>query len=264
VSSAQEDTSPSNNSVPVQSQVNPAAVANLSLSVGGASGGAARLAQNFSYSINVANAGPADATGVVIDLGEAALQGAEFVSSTCPGTLDRTICRGFNVPAGQSRQFTYTIKPTVVGQRTITASVDSEQNDSTPVNNTSSVTTTVTEVDPPSQTAVCTPRPQVEMQTRLVGDGRMEVNLTAGGINNAMQSINFGTAVRPVDNARVDIPSGPSAVKTNFVHPLPPNTERFTFYIRHDDPNKSTTVPFVVNDKCGAWELFVGGGRGSF
>ena len=79
------------------------------------------------------------------------------------------------------------------------------------------------------------------------------------GTNVFLSSIQFGTA----SNGLIDA-GGVSGSGGNFTLGLPSGTTGFTFFIRRASPGAATTVPFTVNDSCGAWQTFAGGGPDAF
>lgn len=100
------------------------------------------------------------------------------------------------------------------------------------------------------------------------GDRRLEVRLTARGGCGPIQSIQFGDADRPFDNARVTItaPAGGPADRTaGFAYAPPTGTTSVTLTLQRVTPSGAATVsPIRLSDGCGDWQTFVGGGPGAF
>ena len=93
------------------------------------------------------------------------------------------------------------------------------------------------------------PRPTrspVSLQTVRLGNGRLQVNVHAAGSPNAIRSITF----TPIPNAVIESP--PTIVGQNA-----------TFVLKRTGPG-AVTQSFVVNDACGEWKTFVGGGPDAF
>ena len=93
------------------------------------------------------------------------------------------------------------------------------------------------------------PRPTrspVSLQTVRLGNGRLQVNVHAAGSPNAIRSITF----TPIPNAVIESP--PTIVGPNA-----------TFVLTRTGPGP-VTQSFVVNDACGEWKTFVGGGPDAF
>jgi uncharacterized repeat protein (TIGR01451 family) len=95
---------------------------------------------NLTYTVTVANAGPSDASNVVLT--ETLPAGTTLVSSSCGSTT----CMIGTLAAGASAQFTFvvTVDANATGPLTNTATVTSSTTDPDPGNNTSSVQTVVT------------------------------------------------------------------------------------------------------------------------
>lgn len=122
---------------------------------------------------------------------------------------------------------------------------------------TPTATSTMTPTPTPTS-GPCDPRPAVRVVTSLIGDGRLQVSIVAG--YGVLSQIQFGSAVRPLVNAIVDVPGMASNITTGRIITLPSGTVQTTFYVRRQSPGSATTVPLVVTDGCGSWETLVGGG----
>jgi hypothetical protein len=79
---------------------------------------------------------------------------------------------------------------------------------------------------------------------------------------NSLSSVRFTR----IDNAAVGLNGSPVSVGPTF--PLPAGSQQAALLVTRQapaqDPNKASTVSFVVADACGTWTSFVGGGPGAF
>jgi hypothetical protein len=100
----------------------------------------------------------------------------------------------------------------------------------------------------PAPPEPCAPRPPVRLAVEPVGDGVLEVTVTAG--EGALTGLEVGDgtnwAIEPP--APIQIPAGAT---------------EFTFRVRRTAPG-AVSVPFTVTDGCGEWPTFVGGGASAF
>jgi hypothetical protein len=96
------------------------------------------------------------------------------------------------------------------------------------------------------------------------GAGRLQVTIAAatdaGSPPNRLVSLQFGAAT----NALIDVPGQPAGQTGNFTVTLPGIQQQLTFVVRRAAAGQSTTVPLTVQDGCGAWPTFVGGGPSAF
>src|SRR4029077_17496653 len=96
-------------------------------------------------------------------------------------------------------------------------------------------------VSPP----VCTPRPAVGVQATPTVPGRVQVTVTASGVNVSLLSIQFeNSSASPSSptNALIDV--GSQVGQTgSFTVALPPGTTQATFSVRRLTPGVATTVP---------------------
>lgn len=104
--------------------------------------------QNLTYTIQVANAGPANATNVQIT--DDLPAGVNFVSATagCSEASGTVTCNAGHLVNGQSKQHQIVVQPTQAGQITNTAQVSSDEPDSAGADNSDSEQTQVN--TPPS------------------------------------------------------------------------------------------------------------------
>lgn len=109
-----------------------------------------------------------------------------------------------------------------------------------------------------SAQVACNPRPRVSIQTSLDA-GRLRVvvlaTTTSSTPTNSLRRIQFAR----MENAQVDA-EGRTGVAQPFTVDLPPGTGSYTFYVRRVTSNGGATVHLVVEDACGTWPTFVGGG----
>jgi hypothetical protein len=104
----------------------------------------------------------------------------------------------------------------------------------------------------------CAPRPPVQIQVTPIGSGRLQAVVSTSGSGVFVQSVQFGAA----NNGVIDI-GGQVGVPGNFAVSLPSGTQQTSFQVRRVAPG-AVTVFLTVNDGCGAWPTFVGGGPNAF
>ncbi len=106
----------------------------------------------------------------------------------------------------------------------------------------------------------CAVRPPVSVTNAVVG-GALHVTITAQtsstAFANSVTSLTFGAA----SNALIDV-GGISGSSGNVTVPFPQPAPQVTFVVHRGSQGAGvgTTVPLIVNDQCGAWPTFVGGG----
>lgn len=93
---------------------------------------------------------------------------------------------------------------------------------------------------------VCSPRPPVSVKTSSLGNGRLQVTVTASGSGNTIRTIGFGAA----RNASIEAQPTINGAEASFV-------------VKRAAPG-AATMPFTVVDGCGEWKSFVGGGANAF
>jgi hypothetical protein len=110
--------------------------------------------------------------------------------------------------------------------------------------------------------SVCSPRPNIVVNTSRQGPGKLSVTVTAG--QGALQTIRFGTDARELQNASVQIvaASGLQQLTAGSTVVMAPNTTSQTFTASRTTAGQALSVPMVVTDSCGPWETFVGLGAG--
>jgi hypothetical protein len=91
--------------------------------------------------------------------------------------------------------------------------------------------------------------------------GTLNVTVQAG--SGSLSRIEFGTP-RPLENASVSVPGGPTNQTQPFVFTPPAGQGTLQFTITAGNRAASTTVHLTVTDGCGPWPTFVGGGGGAF
>ena len=99
--------------------------------------------------------------------------------------------------------------------------------------------------------------------------GRMlGATITARGGCGSIERIRFGEQDRPFDNARIAIASpagGPVDQTVGFSYRPPPRTTTVAITIQRVMPSGGATVsPIILDDACGEWRTFVGGGPDAF
>jgi hypothetical protein len=122
---------------------------------------------------------------------------------------------------------------------------------------TSTVVPTLTPT--PTPPPVCTPRPPVGVTVTPAGAGRLQVTLTANGVNNRLAQLRF----QPTTNALVDVRDR-SGAQGPFTVDLPDQPQQLIFFVRRANAGAATTVPVIVVDGCGLWPTVVGGGPSAF
>jgi hypothetical protein len=105
----------------------------------------------------------------------------------------------------------------------------------------------------------CSPRPQVNI-TSVVSGNRLSVTVAATGSGNSLTSIVFSNSGATPSNSLLDLPDGRTSVTGSPTLTLASGTPSTTFFVRRQTAGLATTVPMTVNDGCGAWTTFVGGG----
>jgi hypothetical protein len=114
-----------------------------------------------------------------------------------------------------------------------------------------------------STSTVCSPRPNVDVAVQPAGAGRLQVTVRANAAaavpNNRLRQLRF----REGRNTYLDIGNRMDVVgELNL--PLSPPTTLATFIVRPRNPDLATFLEFIVEDDCGPWPSFVGGGPRSF
>jgi hypothetical protein len=121
-------------------------------------------------------------------------------------------------------------------------------------------TSTPTPTPRPSQ--ACAPRPPARVDVARGSAGRLDVTVTAGTgggtTSNQLHGLRFGTLA----NATIDV-SG-QTIAGNARVALPAGSRQARFSVQQTRPGEAVTVPVVVEDDCGDWPTFVGGGRAAF
>ena len=106
----------------------------------------------------------------------------------------------------------------------------------------------------------CAPRATVKVTT-TVGNGKLQATVEALPLssqsNNRLKVLRFGE----LQNGRVTI--GLQAIPKNSTYQVPPATTTVTILVERITPGQATTIPLTVEDECGAWPTFVGGGAGA-
>ncbi|MCC7368590.1 MAG: hypothetical protein IT306_09215 [Chloroflexi bacterium] len=109
----------------------------------------------------------------------------------------------------------------------------------------------------------CSPRPKVNVATRLSGDGRLLVVLSASAtdVGNRILSVQFGAdSHTSLPNALIDTAELGNGRSTPGTVQLAGAPSSYTFYVRRQTPGLPATVALTVTDLCGNWQTLVGGG----
>jgi hypothetical protein len=127
-------------------------------------------------------------------------------------------------------------------------------------------TPTPTATSTPTPTATprpsCSPRPADRVSVVRTSSSQLTVTVVAGvgsgAPNNKLRALRFGTP----NNARIMVGSQVIAGGTRLA--LAANTTQTTFTVNRISASAGATVPLVVEDDCGDWSTFVGGGPTAF
>jgi hypothetical protein len=125
-----------------------------------------------------------------------------------------------------------------------------------------SSTTLPTPTPTSTPVASCSPRPAARVETAKLTPGRLDVTITAGvgsgAPNNRVRVLRFGTPT----NARMLVNGQPVAAGARVT--LPAGSTSATFVVERIQAGAGATVPLMVEDDCGDWSTFVGGGPSAF
>jgi autotransporter-associated beta strand protein len=109
----------------------------------------------------------------------------------------------------------------------------------------------------------CANRPKVSVQTAKDGPGRLKVTVTVGTQpafpTNRLSALHF----LPGANALVDV-NGQTGLTGDVRIPLQNQPVSTTFVVRRATAGQVTQLPLIVEDGCGEWKTFVGGGPAAF
>jgi uncharacterized repeat protein (TIGR01451 family) len=212
----------------------------------------------LTYTMTVANNGPAPATSVTLT--DPFPAGANLVSLTasqgaCVGSTTITCSLG-TVPVGAQVQVTAVVTAAPVGILFNTATVAGRETDPDPANNSATQSTTVSR-------PACQPRPAITTAVRPGVPGTLQVTLTAltsaGAPATRLQALVFGNLA----NASVEIGALPPPTSGSSVF-LADRPAALSFLVHRVTAGQATTVPITVVDDCGGWSTFVGGGPAAF
>jgi subtilisin family serine protease len=103
----------------------------------------------------------------------------------------------------------------------------------------------------------CTPRPPVPMSITKNGDGRLKIDVRAGA--GALRSVQLTVSA----NGSVDIVGGQTNLTGSQTHIPAPTANQVTLLLRPPSGG-GASVQLVINDACGEWRTFAGGGPGAF
>jgi hypothetical protein len=120
-------------------------------------------------------------------------------------------------------------------------------------------TITIGDIDPPPS---CTPRPDVKVQTTVLGPGRMQVDIRATTSPSTSANALYGIVFDRLDNARVEM-AGQTPTSQPFTVTLASHPATTSFVVTRVAPGP-VTVHLRVQDACGEWPTFVGAGVAGF
>lgn len=108
----------------------------------------------------------------------------------------------------------------------------------------------------------CSPRPTPQVAVARGTAGQLTVTVTAGvgdgTASNRLRALRFGIP----RNATILMGGQPVAAGARVA--LPTNATQASFTIQRAQPGTGATVPLVVEDNCGDWTTFAGGGPSAF
>jgi hypothetical protein len=90
---------------------------------------------------------------------------------------------------------------------------------------------------------------------------REAVTIQVAAANNRLLALAFGNGPRTPTNALLDLPGGRTGLTGTPTRSAPDGTTQSTSWVRRQAPGQ-VFVPFVVTDRCRAWQTFVGAGTG--
>ena len=113
----------------------------------------------------------------------------------------------------------------------------------------------------PSPSQGCSPRPPAHVDVARGTAGRLDVTVAAStsttAPNNQLHALRFGA----ISNATIN--SGTQTIASNARIAFPSGSHQTHFSVQQTRSGEAVTVPLVVEDDCGDWPTFVGGGRAS-
>lgn len=114
----------------------------------------------------------------------------------------------------------------------------------------------------PTPAPSCAPRPAARVDTSRLTAGRLDVTITAGvgsgAPNNRVKALRFNTP----SNARILVNGQQVAGGSRVTWAAGSGPAKFT--VERLQAGAGATVPLVVEDDCGDWTTFVGGGPAAF
>jgi hypothetical protein len=106
-------------------------------------------------------------------------------------------------------------------------------------------------------------RPPVALAVTRVSAGRLQVTVTATTNPTVTTNVIQSLVIGPPSGGLIDIPGGVTGATGTVTVTVQPPSSTFIFFIRQQGSG-AATVPFTVNDTCGAWQTFAGAGPAGF
>jgi N-acetylneuraminic acid mutarotase len=155
---------------------------------------------------------------------------------------------------------TPTATPTPTATATATATPTATATTTSTPTSTPTPTLTPTATVPP---LACAPRPPVSINAAANVDGRLRVTVSvstnAGTPSNGLVRLDFISGTNAVVDTSTETRRRPRLTLT-----LPPGSQQTTFFVGRVQPGEATHLDFTVEDQCGSWPTFVGGGPSAF
>ncbi|MFN8634869.1 MAG: hypothetical protein U0893_13515 [Chloroflexota bacterium] len=177
-----------------------------------------------------------------------------YISGVPDERWDNTVLHRLGEIVGNNMEF--------VDESSLMSNVNSAQVRATGPTATPTSTSTPTPVPTATPRPSCSPRPSDRIGVVRTASGVLTVTVTAGvgsgAPNNRLYALRFGSPT----NATIRVGSQTVAGGTRLA--LAANTTQTTFTVNRISSSAGATVPLVVEDDCGDWSTFVGGGPTAF